>query len=288
MLSLHQLRCFLTVYELGSLTAAAEELGYAQPSISEQIRALEKSLGHRAVPPRRSRRRTHDRRRHPAPACRGHHRRGRGGPAGGAAGQGVRDRDDPVRDVRKRAALRQRDAGQRRPRALPRCARRDHRPELLRGARRPASWADRGGPDRGTTDQRGPPGDTGGPRRAGLRVDGPATYGEPGHRPPAGGSTTGDGRHQLPGDRLHAAGVAQDAARGRPQPADPDRGRGRRDRRRADRSRSRRHRRAPGRGPGAGAAARPRRHVDRRCARDSTRPSPSCTGSTRPSPPPPG
>ena len=36
MLSLHQLRCFLTVYELGSLTAAAEELGYAQPSISEQ------------------------------------------------------------------------------------------------------------------------------------------------------------------------------------------------------------------------------------------------------------
>jgi len=45
MLSLHQLRCFLTVYELGSLTAAAEQLGYAQPSISEQIRGLERSLG---------------------------------------------------------------------------------------------------------------------------------------------------------------------------------------------------------------------------------------------------
>ncbi len=45
MLSLHQLRCFLTVYELGSLTAAADELGYAQPSISEQVRSLEKSLG---------------------------------------------------------------------------------------------------------------------------------------------------------------------------------------------------------------------------------------------------
>jgi DNA-binding transcriptional LysR family regulator len=45
MLSLHQLRCFLTTYEQGSLTAAAEQLGYAQPSISEQIRALEKSLG---------------------------------------------------------------------------------------------------------------------------------------------------------------------------------------------------------------------------------------------------
>lgn len=45
MLSLHQLRCFLATYETGSLTAAAEELGYAQPSVSEQIRALEKSLG---------------------------------------------------------------------------------------------------------------------------------------------------------------------------------------------------------------------------------------------------
>ena len=45
MLSLHQLRCFLAAYELGSLTAAAEQLGYAQPSISEQIRALERSLG---------------------------------------------------------------------------------------------------------------------------------------------------------------------------------------------------------------------------------------------------
>src|SRR3954453_23623037 len=45
MLSLHQLRCFLTTNELGSLTAAAEELGYAQPSISEQIRGLERTLG---------------------------------------------------------------------------------------------------------------------------------------------------------------------------------------------------------------------------------------------------
>src|SRR5689334_12041855 len=45
MLSLHQLRCFLATYEHGSLTAAAEELGYAQPSVSEQIKALEKTLG---------------------------------------------------------------------------------------------------------------------------------------------------------------------------------------------------------------------------------------------------
>ncbi len=45
MFSLHQLRCFLATYEHGSLTAAAEQLGYAQPSISEQIRSLEKSCG---------------------------------------------------------------------------------------------------------------------------------------------------------------------------------------------------------------------------------------------------
>jgi DNA-binding transcriptional LysR family regulator len=45
MLSLHQLRCFLATYEHGSLTAAADELGYAQPSVSEQVRALERTLG---------------------------------------------------------------------------------------------------------------------------------------------------------------------------------------------------------------------------------------------------
>ena len=45
MLSVHQLTCFLATYEHGSLTAAAEELGYAQPSVSEQIRSLERSLG---------------------------------------------------------------------------------------------------------------------------------------------------------------------------------------------------------------------------------------------------
>ncbi len=47
MLSLHQLRCFLSTYEHGSLTGAAEALGYAQPSVSEQIRSLEKSVGTR-------------------------------------------------------------------------------------------------------------------------------------------------------------------------------------------------------------------------------------------------
>ena len=45
MTTLHQLRCFLAAYEEGSLTAAADRLGYAQPSVSEQIRNLERSLG---------------------------------------------------------------------------------------------------------------------------------------------------------------------------------------------------------------------------------------------------
>jgi len=45
LLTLHQLRCFVTVFDAGSFTAAAEMLGMAQPSVSEQVRLLEKSLG---------------------------------------------------------------------------------------------------------------------------------------------------------------------------------------------------------------------------------------------------
>jgi len=36
--TLHQLRCFLATVEHGSFTRAAESLGLAQPSLSEQIR----------------------------------------------------------------------------------------------------------------------------------------------------------------------------------------------------------------------------------------------------------
>ncbi len=45
MLSLHQLRCFVSAYEHRSFTAAAGELGFAQPSLSEQVRLLERSVG---------------------------------------------------------------------------------------------------------------------------------------------------------------------------------------------------------------------------------------------------
>ncbi|WP_433237095.1 LysR family transcriptional regulator [Streptosporangium sp. CA-135522] len=45
MISLHQLRCFLATFEHGSFTGAATALGYAQPSISEQVRLLEQHVG---------------------------------------------------------------------------------------------------------------------------------------------------------------------------------------------------------------------------------------------------
>jgi DNA-binding transcriptional LysR family regulator len=44
LITLHQLRCFLATLEHGSFTAAAAELGLAQPSISEQVRLLEQGL----------------------------------------------------------------------------------------------------------------------------------------------------------------------------------------------------------------------------------------------------
>ncbi|HEX6869568.1 MAG TPA: LysR family transcriptional regulator [Micromonosporaceae bacterium] len=44
MVTLHQLRCFLATVEHGSFTGAAAALGYAQPSISEQVRLLEQHL----------------------------------------------------------------------------------------------------------------------------------------------------------------------------------------------------------------------------------------------------
>ena len=45
MTTLHQLRCFVASYEHGSLTAAARARGYSQPSVSEQVRLLERGMG---------------------------------------------------------------------------------------------------------------------------------------------------------------------------------------------------------------------------------------------------
>ncbi|SDP05876.1 DNA-binding transcriptional regulator, LysR family [Nakamurella panacisegetis] len=45
MITLHQLRCFAAVFDEGSVTAAAAVMRLAQPSVSEQVRLLEGSLG---------------------------------------------------------------------------------------------------------------------------------------------------------------------------------------------------------------------------------------------------
>lgn len=42
--TLHQFRCFLAALEHGSFTRAADELGLSQPSLSEQVRLLERGL----------------------------------------------------------------------------------------------------------------------------------------------------------------------------------------------------------------------------------------------------
>jgi LysR family hydrogen peroxide-inducible transcriptional activator len=44
-MEIHQLRYFSAIVRAGSFTRAAEELGIAQPSLSQQIRALEKQIG---------------------------------------------------------------------------------------------------------------------------------------------------------------------------------------------------------------------------------------------------
>src|SRR5829696_6022673 len=45
LLSLQQMRCFCAALELGSFTAAADELRVSQPAVAEQIRKLEHLLG---------------------------------------------------------------------------------------------------------------------------------------------------------------------------------------------------------------------------------------------------
>ena len=45
LLSLQQIRCFCAALELGSFTAAADDLRVSQPAVAEQIRKLEQALG---------------------------------------------------------------------------------------------------------------------------------------------------------------------------------------------------------------------------------------------------
>lgn len=45
MSSIHQMRCFVATSQHGSFTGAAEAMGYAQPSIAEQVRRLEQAFG---------------------------------------------------------------------------------------------------------------------------------------------------------------------------------------------------------------------------------------------------
>ena len=44
-MELNQLRYFCAIVRAGSFTKAAEQLGIAQPSLSQQIKRLEKNLG---------------------------------------------------------------------------------------------------------------------------------------------------------------------------------------------------------------------------------------------------
>ncbi len=44
-MDLQLLRAFLAVAELGSVSAAAEDLGYSQPGLSHRIATLERELG---------------------------------------------------------------------------------------------------------------------------------------------------------------------------------------------------------------------------------------------------
>ena len=223
MLSLHQLRCFLAAYELGSLTAAAEELGYAQPSVSEQIRGPGEDARHArcsagsaeascrprspsrcARTPRPTMAAAEEARRAVQSVMAletGTIRFGMFGTARLYAGAGL------VADVLARhPGVRVELIGQNSN---------DVQEDLRRGRLEAAMIAVP------TVEQRGHARHAGRPRRAGLHQRRPRAARVPGHRAAAGGGLAGDAGDDLAGRRLHPHRAAPDAARDRPQPAAP-------------------------------------------------------------------
>ena len=286
MLSLHQLRCFLATYERGSLTGAAEQLGYAQPSVSEQIRALEKSLGvelfHRVgrgvVPSvaadslrphaERAIAEAEEARRAVQAVTSlesGTIRFGMFGTARLYAGAGL------VADVLARyPGVRVELIGQNSTEVQ----------EDLRRGRIEAAMIAVPGVSEGLEVR-----PVARDELVYLSAD-PARLAGPVTAARLARGAAGDARGHLALGRLDPHRAAPDAARGRAQPAHADRGRGRRDRGGADGTGAGRHRDPAGSRRAADPAPGPRQPGASPCGHDSGTPSPSCTGPGPACPPP--
>ena len=132
-MTLQQLTYFLAAAEHGSFSRAARALYLAQPSLSEQVRALETGARRRALRAGRPRRRP-DRGRPGLPARGGARaRRARSGPRGGRRGARAARRHAQHRHVRHGVGLPALAPRRRLPLAAPRRLAAARRPELLRG-----------------------------------------------------------------------------------------------------------------------------------------------------------